>query len=423
MKKILAFFLICITVTVFIPKESDSVGTVNLSSNKNSVYVGDEFSISVNLSGVSVVTLTTRISVDSSRVEYVSGPSNSNYSNGKVIYTWTDPNGGASPISSGIIATFKFKSKSTGIANFTITGDFYDANENQVIPTFSGKSITIAEIPTPTNQTNTTDEISTPINNTNQIQTDSGNSASTLKSNLSTNAYLKSLQLNIEGISPQFSRNVNQYYITVMNTVNSITVSALPENVKAKVSISGNTDLKIGLNKILITVIAEDGKTKQTYTINVSKTDDKNKSNSNLENLAIDKYQIIPEFNSEVTEYTCEINGPVSEVKILAVPQNEKANVEILGNQDLKVGENIITINVTAQDGLTYKKYTIRIIKRDEVDENEVINENINKSEEKMNLENNNKKKSIIPLLILLIFALLAGICYKKFIKNNKKES
>lgn len=42
---------------------------------------------------------------------------------------------------------------------------------------------------------------------------------------------------------------------------------------------------------------------------------------------------------------------------------------------------------------------------------------------EKMNLENNNKKISIIPLLILLIFALLAGICYKKFIKKNKKES
>jgi flagellar biosynthesis/type III secretory pathway M-ring protein FliF/YscJ len=50
---------------------------------------------------------------------------------------------------------------------------------------------------------------------------------------------------------------------------------------------------------------------------------------------------------------------------------------------------------------------------------------NINTKEgmEKINLENNNKKISIIPLLILLIFALLAGICYKKFIKKNKKES
>ncbi len=421
MKKILTIFLICIIVTVFNPKESDSVGSVSLSSNKNSVYVGDEISISVNLSGVSVVTLTTRISIDSSRVEYVSGPSNSNYSNGKVIYTWTDPNGGASPISSGIIATFKFKTKSTGIANFTITGDFYDANENQVIPTFSGKSITITDVPTPNPQTNSNDEISTPINNTNQIQTDSGKNLNTLNSNLSTNAFLKSLQLNIEGISPQFSRNINQYYITVMNTVNSISISALPENSKAKVSISGNTNLKIGLNKILIIVIAEDGKTKQTYTINVTKTDDKNKSNYNLENLAVEKCQIIPEFNSEVTEYICELNEPVSEVKILAVPQNEKAKVEILGNQDLKVGENIITINITAQDGVTYKKYTIKILKKEEVYPNEVIKENINNLEEKVDFENNNEKKSIIPLFVLLPFALLTGICYKKFIKKNKR--
>jgi len=35
---------------------------------------------------------------------------------------------------------------------------------------------------------------------------------------------------------------------------------------------------------------------------------------------------------------------------------------------------------------------------------------------------NLNKKISIIPLLILLIFALLAGICYKKFIKKIRRN-
>lgn len=121
---------------IFIANKVEAAGSVSLSSNKSSVYVGDEFSISVKLSGASAATLTTRISIDTSKVDYVSGPSNSNFSGGRVIYTWTDPNGGTSPIS-GTIATFKFKAKATGKASFSVSGDFFDADENSIKPSFS----------------------------------------------------------------------------------------------------------------------------------------------------------------------------------------------------------------------------------------------------------------------------------------------
>ena len=78
---------------------------------------------------MSAATLTIKINVDTSKVEYVSGPGNSNFVNGRVIYTWTDPNGGLSPITSGTVATFKFKAKSAGTASFSVSGEFYDSNE------------------------------------------------------------------------------------------------------------------------------------------------------------------------------------------------------------------------------------------------------------------------------------------------------
>lgn len=121
---------------LLVANKVSAAGKVSLSSNKSSVYLGDEFSVSVNLSGASAATLTTRITIDTSKVDYVSGPSNSNFSGGRVIYTWTDPNGGSNP-TSGNIATFKFKAKATGKASFTISGDFFDADENSIKPSFS----------------------------------------------------------------------------------------------------------------------------------------------------------------------------------------------------------------------------------------------------------------------------------------------
>lgn len=80
------FFLFLLLFTV----PSMAAG-ISLKPSKSSVTVGEEFNVSVNLSGGSVATLTSRITIDTSKVEYVSGPSNTNFSNGRVIYTWTDP--------------------------------------------------------------------------------------------------------------------------------------------------------------------------------------------------------------------------------------------------------------------------------------------------------------------------------------------
>ena len=146
MKKIITIILFLMLMLLNFPVHA--AGSVSLSASNSSVTVGDEFNVSVNLSGASVATLTVRVSVDTSKVDYVSGSSNSSFSGGRAIYTWTDPNGGDTPLTGGTIATFKFKSKAAGTASFSVTGDLYTPEELPVNPSFSGVNVSISEKPT-----------------------------------------------------------------------------------------------------------------------------------------------------------------------------------------------------------------------------------------------------------------------------------
>jgi hypothetical protein len=271
--------------------KSQATGSISLNGSKSSVEVGDEFNISVNLSGASVATLTARITVDTNKVEYVSGPANTNFSNGKVIYTWTDPTGGSNPKTDGVIATFKFKAKASGTASFSVNGDFYSADEVSLKPSFTGTSVVIKEKETVTvtpttpstgnNQTSGNTNTSGNNSNTNNVtntgnvatggsnssgNTNTGSSGNTSNTGtgssntqtLSTNANLKELHLSIEGLSPAFQKTITQYNIIVGNDVNQININAIPEDSNAKVSISGNTNLKTGVNQIKIFVTAQD---------------------------------------------------------------------------------------------------------------------------------------------------------------------
>lgn len=49
----------------------------------------------------------------------------------------------------------------------------------------------------------------------------------------------------------------------------------------------------------------------------------------------------------------------IQKLNILAKPENEKSKIEIVGNSNLKEGENIIKIIVTAEDGTTTRTYKI----------------------------------------------------------------
>jgi len=316
MKKI-TISIIAIIMYFMIISKVEAAGTVSLNASKTSVNIGDTFTVSINLSGASVATLTARVSFDTSKVDYVSGPSNSNYSNGRVIYTWTDPTGGDSPLTGGTIATFTFKAKAAGSVNFAVSGNFFTTEETSVNPSFSGVTVNVktAETTTPGGNagtgtggntggetggnTGTSSGTGTGSGQTGGNQSGAGstgnntgtsggnntgssgnttggttggstgtitnsptnnntgtgsNISNNQQTTKSSNNNLKSLQLDTEGISPAFNKNKTQYYITIPENISNINVTATSEDSKASVQVLGNTNIQVGNSQIKIIV-------------------------------------------------------------------------------------------------------------------------------------------------------------------------
>ena len=159
------------------------------------------------------------------------------------------------------------------------------------------------------------------------------------------NRNLKTLTVSGYDINPVFNKNTVEYYLTVSNDVTSLKVTALPENDAAKVTITGDTDLKGIENDILITVKSEKGLTK-TYKIHVTK---QKESSISLKTLEIEDAKFETEFSSKKYNYNIEVNqAEVEPLKIKAKANTDSANVEIIGNDSsLAVGANIITILVS----------------------------------------------------------------------------
>lgn len=90
---------------------------------------------------------------------------------------------------------------------------------------------------------------------------------------------------------------------------------------------------------------------------------DEQKSNdSSLKSLTITGVEITPAFDATVFNYNANIlDTTVTQVEVLAEANNEKAKYEVIGNTDLKNGENTISIAVTAEDG-TVSRYDIKLI-------------------------------------------------------------
>lgn len=438
MKKIL-ISIFSVVLYFIIVSQVQAAGNVSLSTSKQTAYIGDTFNVSVNLSGTSVATLTARISFDTEKMEYVSGPSNSNSSNGRVIYTWTDPNGGASPITGGTIATFTFKAKSEGTAYFAVSGDFFTPDEVSANPSFSGVAVVVKKVENNTggnNGGNTGDNTGTNTGGNTGGNTgtnsggnvggstggNTGTNTGTNQSNKSSNNNLKNLQINVEGISPRFNKNITQYYITIPENISNINITANPEDSKANVQITGNNNIPSGASKIRIIVTAENGNKKE-YVINVTKTNNPELSNSNLENLAIENMTLVPEFNSDITDYTVEFFEDLDKLNILAVPQREAAKVTIEGNENLQYGDNVIKVTVLAEDGVSSKVYNVVAKKSEKIVENEedkdLVGNVINEVDKKV--ENNNVVMFVgLGILAVLIVSVVVVIMKKKTGKMHK---
>ncbi len=174
------------------------------------------------------------------------------------------------------------------------------------------------------------------------------------KSSKSTDNSLKSLSIEGAELSPILSNNVTTYRATV--DLEKIVIKGEVSDSKATVVGLGEKTLAIGENKFDIIVTAEDGSSR-TYTVIVTRND--TKSDVFLDSLTINGEKI--NLKENTFEYTYTLKEDLSSLKI-DTKQKDNLKVEVKGNENLKEGENIITITVTGEKDVK-TTYTVKVMK------------------------------------------------------------
>lgn len=251
------------------------------------------------------------------------------------------------------------------------------------------------------------------------------------------NTNLKIMRTNKENIVPNFDKGIFEYYLTVDNNTNSLDLTAVTENENSKIEINGNQNFKQGNNVVEIKVISPNG-TSNSYKIYVTKTNDIENANTNLETLAIENVLLYPYFDTTITKYNVTVDNDVEKLNILAVPEDINAKVSIEGNDVLKVGDNTIIVNVLAEDGVTFRKYEIIAHRRNETEQetfeeqeeeeaeqvevllSEYSEENIENNEINNN-ESDNKNNDKLVLLFIIIGLIIVFVIWVIYLKKKKK--
>lgn len=252
------------------------------------------------------------------------------------------------------------------------------------------------------NNSNSNSNTGSGENNSGTTQTNQGTSTNQASSNQSNSTQTKSSVaiLGNLGIKPNdfsgFTPNKTSYSTTVPNSVSSIEIYAIsPQNQKQTISGTGKKQLKEGQNNFEIKVTAEDGKTTKTYKLTVTReksnslageetTENTVESNDVTENnneeqngeniesdeqkiglseLKIEGLKLSPEFKKDVYEYNTKLEDDKESVEIVATPITEGSKVDITGNENLKDGENTITIIVSDESDENMATYQITVTK------------------------------------------------------------
>lgn len=122
------------------------------------------------------------------------------------------------------------------------------------------------------------------------------------------------------------------------------------------------------------------------------------KENGETENITLS-----PEFNKDIYEYTCNISAQINKIEIEKEVGQYTNSIIVKGGEELKVGENIITLMLSAEDHQA-KTYTIKVIKEETVEASADI------TEEKIQEDKTQKEPAMIHMPVWAFIALQMGI-------------
>ena len=231
--------ILMLLISMFIFKINAFAASGNLSVSKSSVYVGESFTVSVNVNSAAAwnVHVSATGPVQNCSINQADATADAMDTNKTFTATCT--------------------ATATGTITINLNGDVTSAMDGNSVIISGNKTVNVVAKPTqPTTPT------PSPIPQPKPQPT-------TPQNNLSKNNNIKSLS--VEGYDLVKIDN-NNYTLTVANKVSTINVNATLEDTKAKVSGIGSHKLQVGENNIGVIVTAESG-TQNKINIKVTRKD------------------------------------------------------------------------------------------------------------------------------------------------------
>lgn len=246
-----------------------------------------------------------------------------------------------------------------------------------------------------------------------------------------TSASVTSLSFKNATMKPAFNQSIHEYKLYTKDTIRQVTLfyTTLETGVTLKsectvgCTVSSQSDTLIqtiqGKNEVIFKFTSEDGKNTEEYKFIIYRGETTDGSNK-LAGLNIKDYNINEQFDENTLDYTASVPYEVENLEINATAADENAKVEIKGNNNLKVGENVITITVTPTDEENeIKIYNITVIREEYVSEeptSEFVPGAIDKKD--------NSNIILIILIVLVSLTIIGVAAYLIFFnkKKNKKD-
>ena len=216
---------------------SASVSVSSASGNKGSTVT---INCTASVSGTSIGSADVTLEYPDSALTVVSCSSGASGSAGSVYYSNYATSDGQSSLSFSV--TFRIEQEGTfavKVTNYDVSD--FDAGAS-IAATISNGSVTGKAVTTSNNNSN---------NNNNNNQQDTRDK----------NSKLSNLQVSPGTLAPAFNAGTTSYTVTVPEDTTEVTIAATAQSSKAKVSVSGGKDIKLGENQAKVVVTAENGST------------------------------------------------------------------------------------------------------------------------------------------------------------------
>ena len=240
MKKIKMLLILLISIFTF--NLSVFAANGNLQVSSGSVYVGDSFTVSANIS--SAAAWNVHVSANGP----VSG----------CVINQADATADAMDTNKTFSATCTATGE--GVITVVLSGDVTSASDGIAVGISGSRAVNVSKRPVQLNNSNNNNNNNPNNNNNNNTINNNNNNVS---NNANNNVNDKSNNNNIKELSVDgyslVKVDANNYTLSVPNDISSINVKAIAEDSKATVTGAGNHQLSVGENNIEIVVTSESG--------------------------------------------------------------------------------------------------------------------------------------------------------------------